>query len=145
MHKARGILNTIAAKLAPLETNGHVSNIEPSNAQPSDIFPNLVYSMGSETVERKITQNIQDRTLNINIDIFVDSKDTDIDAKFLAVREQVELALMADFTLSLPYVTEIQYEGQEVPSYFGDATTYAGGLRLNFSVKYRTDANNPSV
>lgn len=145
MHKVQSILDVIRDRLEPLKTDQVVQRIEPSSAQQPSKFPHLIYSMGTEDVSSEMNQSVQNRTLIVNIDILVDSKDTDLDRKTLVVREAVEKAILIDFNLALPFVIDVKFSGQQLPDYFGDATTYAGGTRISISVRYRTDPNNPSV
>ena len=145
MHKAQAILNAFKASLAPLITNNVVKVILPNNAQPAEVHPALIVRMGEEDVSARNMSNFDNRDLNIYIDIYVHSKNTDLDEQVLVIREEVEKAILANVQLGLPFVLNTEFNGQDAPDYQGDAELYAAAIRLNFVVKYRTQSNNPSL
>ena len=145
MHKAQAILNAIKSSVTPLVTGGVIELVLSNTAELPEQHPAIIIRMGEDDVVSRNMSNARDHDLNVYVDIYVHSKNTDLDEQVLAIREEAEKAILADEQLGLPFVLYIEFNGASNPEYSGDAELYSASVRLNFTVKYRVNKNNPSL
>lgn len=145
MHKVQSILEQIKTKLSDLQANKHVSEILDNTASIPIKFPCLIITMGDDDLISRQSSNISQHLLEVFIDIIIQTNTPAINSILLNIREQVEIALLTDHTIGLPFIINTEFTGQFAPEYTGDSEVYTGSMRMRFTFEYRTITNNPSV
>ena len=143
MHKSIVIRDRVASLLEPLETNATVREIT-KGARNANNYPSISVLIGSDDVANKNSAFIN-WELTVYTDIFIASKDEDVDALTQGVRKEIHKALLADYTLGLDFVTEVDPLGQQDPKHSDDSDVYTSFTRVAWLVRYRTSVADPSL
>lgn len=143
MHKSIVIRDKVASLLEPLETSGIVREIT-KGARNANNYPSISVLIGSDDVANKNSAFIN-WELTVYTDIFIASKDEDVDALTQGVRKEIHKALLADYTLGLDFVTEVDPLGQQEPKHSDDSDVYTSVTRVAWLVRYRTSVADPSL
>lgn len=143
MHKTIVIRNAIISSLEPLEISGTVREIT-RGARNANNYPSISVLIGSDDVANKNSAFIN-WELTVYTDIFIASKDEDVDALAQGVRKEIHKALLADYTLGLDFVTEVDPLGQQDPKHSDDSDVYTSVTRVAWLVRYRTSVADPSL
>ncbi len=143
MHKAIVVRDRVVSLLEPLETSGNVREIT-KGARNANNYPSISVLIGSDDVANKNSAFIN-WELTVYTDIFIASKDEDVDALTQGVRKEIHKALLADYTLGLDFVTEVDPLGQQDPKHSDDSDVYTSVTRVAWVVRYRTSVADPSL
>ena len=143
MHKAIVVRDKVASLLEPLETSGTVREIT-KGARHANDYPSISVLIGPDDVADKNSAFIN-WELTVYTDIFIASKDEDVDALTQGVRKEIHKALLADYTLGLDFVTEVDPLGQQDPKHSDDSDVYTSVTRVAWLVRYRTSVADPSL
>lgn len=143
MHKALSIRNAIIAKLESLVSNSVVKEVT-TGALNRREYPSISVSLGPDDRLTKSSAFI-DWDLNIYVDVYIASTDADVDTPTQQIRTEVHKALMADTTLGLGFVVEVEPLGQQEPQHSDASDLYTSVTRLPWSVRYRSNVADPSL
>lgn len=143
MHKAIVIRDRVASLLESLETSGIVREVT-KGARHANDYPSISVLIGSDDVANKNSAFIN-WELTVYTDIFIGSKDEDVDALTQDVRKEVHKSIMADYTLGLDFVTEVDPLGQQDPKHSDESDVYTSVTRVAWVVRYRTSVADPSL
>jgi hypothetical protein len=70
--------------------------------------------------------------------------EADVVAALLDLRKRSHIALMADRTLGLSFVSDVRYRGAAAPEIDADAENYGGRQETQWAVPYRMNLADPS-
>lgn len=143
MHKAIVVRDRVVSLLEPLETSGNVREIT-KGARHANDYPSISVLIGPDDVANKNSAFIN-WELTVYTDIFIASKDEDVDALTQDVRKEIHKVLLADYTLGLDFVTEIDPLGQQDPKHSDESDVYTSVTRVAWVVRYRTSVADPSL
>lgn len=143
MHKAIVVRDRVVSLLEPLETSGNVREIT-KGARHANDYPSISVLIGPDDVANKNSAFIN-WELTVYTDIFIASKDEDVDALTQDVRKEIHKVLLADYTLGLDFVTETDPLGQQDPKHSDDSDVYTSVTRVAWLVRYRTSVADPSL
>ncbi len=143
MHKSIVIRNAIVSLLGSLETSGVVKEIT-KGARLTNDHPSISVLIGSDDVANKNSAFIN-WELTVYTDIYISSSDEDVDALTQDVRKEVHKLIMADYTLGLAFVTEVDPLGQQDPKHSDESDLYTSVTRVAWLVRYRTNVADPSL
>lgn len=142
-HRAETIMDTVVTTVTGLTTTG--ARVERTRVRSVETVPALSIEQGSNDVnpERSAYPRIA-RDLNIKIIAHVKTN-TAPETQLNLISEEVVIALMADRTLGLSYVSDIELIGDDEPELTGDADQETGHLQMNFIVKYVHSWDDPGA
>ena len=143
MHKTIVIRNAIISSLEPLVADDTVKEIT-TGARHSHDYPSISVLIGPDDVANKNSAFIN-WELTVYTDITISSTDEDVDALAQNVRKEIHKALMADYTLGLDFVTEVDPIGQQEPKRSDDSDFYSSVTSVAWLVRYRTSVADPSL
>ncbi len=134
MLRAETILSTVETTITGLATTG--SNVIRANVRTVKTHPALTLSQGGDSVDvESSSYPLLYRSLDVNVLAHVKNNTTP-ETQLNLIREEVYLALMADRTLGLNYVIDINPTGVDQPEITGDADQIVGIMQMNFTVRY---------
>jgi len=139
-HKANQILAAIKSKLTGLLTTGQ--NIYQSRVYAIESLPAINLKMGADRPE-SIHNTQSDNELTILVEMFVKSDEPNIDSILLAIRKEIQIALMADETQGLPFVLITLPNGMSSPDVSADEQPTAFAT-VEYKVIYRSLLTDPS-
>lgn len=142
MHRAQAIRDAVVTKLQPLIALGVVSQVY-FGAEQADELPAIGVMLGDDTRQNRNSAFI-DWQLTVFTDILVGGTDADVDAIMLATRLNIHKAIMADTTLGLPYVIDVNPIGQQEPERSNEGDRYTSATRVSWQVTYRSSLTDPS-
>lgn len=139
-HRAETIISTVVTTVTGLTTTGN--NVARGRVRSVETHPALSVITGGDDVvlDRSNWPNIG-RELNVKIIIHV-KNNTTYETEINKIREEVYAALMADHTLGLGFVIDVQPTGDDEPELTGDADQIVGIQQMNFSVMYEHQHDN---
>jgi hypothetical protein len=145
-HKAEQVLVAFAGKVTGLTTTG--VNVQRSRVFPQDAaaLPSLSVLMGvdsptSDNDENAVLSHI-DSTLSIYVDIYV--QDKTLDTVLNLIRNEISVAIQADYKLGLSFVLNtIESETEEPELVVGNIRALSA--RMNWLVTYRRSRSDPGA
>jgi len=141
VHRAESIMVAVLAKIANLTTTG--TNVERSRVYPNNALPALTLEQGEDAVELQ-SMAFVDRQLDVRVIAHV-KKNTDFDTQLNQIREEVYIALKADYTQGLDFILDTVAVGDGEPEFSGEADKVIGRQVMNFLIKYRHSLTNPGA
>jgi len=144
-HRAESIMVAVLDKIDNLTTTG--TRVERGRVYPvdPDAGPALTLEMGPDVV---VLQNIAfiDRELTVHIIAHVKlTSSTEHETVLNTIREEVHIALRADYTQGLDYIKDTIPEGDDEPEASGDADKPTARQRMNWRIRYRHSVTNPGA
>ena len=140
-HRAESIMAAVETAITGLTTTG--ARVVRARVRTVENAPALSLEQGADDVNPELS-NYPKLARELNIKIFAHVKDNDTaDTNLNLIREEVFSAMMADRTLGLAYVVDVDLIGDDEPEFTGDSDQIVGRQQMNFVVKYRhswTDA-----
>jgi hypothetical protein len=142
-HRAETIAATITDLVTNLPTTG--DQVYRGRAAPIsvDILPAvLVYLEGDSPLAEYTT--LADRVLQVAIEGFARPAADEVDTVLNTIRREVTQALMADRTLGLGFVIDIN-EGEARYTLDGEADQGVGVVRTEWEIHYRRSITDPGA
>lgn len=131
----------IEAAITGLATTG--PNVVRGKVRTVETPPALSLEMGADDVNPETSSfPRKHRELNVKVFSFVKQNDNP-DTLLNTIRSEVYAAIMADTTLGLQYVIDVDLIGDDEPELSGEADQITGRQQMNYVVSYRhswTDA-----
>lgn len=135
MHRAELILEAVKTTLMGLEATG--ANVERGHVYPFDEWPGLSIEMG-EDLPRGETKSYayQDRALEVEVRGRLKAS-SNLETEANKIKAEVYNALMSDQTLSLSFVSFIEWAGDGKPEKSGEGEKKAISQVMNYVINYR--------
>lgn len=142
-HRAETIMAAVLTAVTGLTTTG--ARTERSRIRTVETAPALTVEMGADDVnpERSTYPRLH-RDLNVKIICYVKTN-TSPEAKLNLIRQEVYVAMMADRTLGLGYVVDVESIGDDEPEFTGEADQKTGRQQMNFVIKYTHSWTDPGA
>jgi len=112
---------------------------------PEGSTPALRVAMGADTIVEPWAHQLLDSDLDVTVEAFVHDSAANVETLFNQIRKEVNIALVADYTLGLAFVHAIVEIGARAPLLAGDMAKPAGSMELQYRVKYRRGLTDPSA
>ena len=144
-HRAESIMEAIVAAATGLTTTG--ANVYRARVYPLEIsdIPALLIWQGEDSAETELLGDEVISLLEVHIDAIVREPTTQIDTTLNKIREEVTVALMADYKLGLAYVAGIMEQSADEPELSGEGDSPIAQMRTNWNVTYQHSRTDPSV
>ena len=111
---------------------------------PAELTPALRVYMGADPIVDPWAQALLDSELEVFVEAHVHDSATNVETLLNQVRKEVNVALVADYTLGLAFVHAIVERGAARPVISGDMAKPAASMELSYLVKYRRSRLDPS-
>lgn len=135
MHRAETILEAVKTALTGLTTTG--TKVERGRVYPVEELPALSLEMGADNPNSESSNlAFQDRELDFVVTSYVKSS-TNTETLSNAIRAEVYAALMGNRTLSLSYVMDVSFNGDDKPQLSGESELRTSSQAMNYTVRYR--------
>ena len=112
MHKAKRILDAVTATLTGLPSTG--SSVQQSRAYALENLPALTVRLGAMETAQELS-SVTDSTVTIAIDIIVRGTADLLDDALLQSHAEIHAALLADPSLGLDFVVDVNPGGLSEP------------------------------
>lgn len=112
---------------------------------PESLTPALRVYMGADTIVEPWAQALLDSDIEVFVEAHVHDSATNVETLLNQIRKEVNLALVADYTLGLAFVHAIVERGAGRPALSGEMAKPAASLELGYLVKYRRSRLDPSA
>lgn len=144
-HRVESIMNAIVAASTGLTTTG--ANVFRATAYPVQVsdVPALLIWQGEDSTQTEMIGDEVISLLEVHIDAVVRESSAQIDTTLNLIREEITVALMADYTLGLVYVAGIMEQSADEPELSGDGDSPIAQMRTNWDVTYQHSRTDPSV
>lgn len=145
MHRAESILAVVITKLTGLTTTG--TNVFRGRvyAIPDANLPALAVYQGEDKVIGQYAQAKYDCELTVNVDAIVKTSATQVDTLLNTIREQVVIALQADYTQGLAYVLNTIEGDTSAPELSGEGDKPSASVRMEWKLHYRRSRTDPGA
>ncbi len=145
MHRVEAIIQTVVTKVTSLTTTG--TNVFRGRAYPTadGNLPGLLVYLGPDRVLQNLSQSFVDSEIALTIEARVKSASSQVDTLLNAIRSEVTVALLANYTQGLAYVLDTEEGDVAAPDISGSGDQPIGSLKMEWRVKYRRPFNNPEV
>lgn len=150
MHRALQIVGAVTAALranASLAAEVYSHRVRSLDELEQEL-PAVIVRMGADTPNTDSGQSslsFIDSMQEILVEgLTRGDSEQEIAETLLELRTQIHIALQADVTLGLSFVTDTRYAGADAPEISDAADRYSGRLVTRWSVLYRTAFTNPS-
>lgn len=139
-HRAETIMDTVLTLVTGLTTTG--ANTERGKVRTKHAFPSLSIEQGADNVapDRSSYPRIG-KDLHVKIMLHVKTNSSP-DTQLNLMREEVFAALMADRTLGLGFVSDVEPIGDAEPELSGESEQIVGRQEMTFVVKYSHQWDN---
>ena len=144
-HRAESIMDAVVAAVTGLTTTG--ANVNRARAYPLEVsgIPALLVWQGEDSTQTEMIGDEVISLLEVHIDAVVREPSAQIDTTLNLIREEITVALMADYTLGLVYVAGIMEQSADEPELSGDGDSPIAQMRTNWDVQYQRSRTDPSV
>ncbi len=145
-HKREQILDASIATLNSLATS-IVDKVVRGSDTPFALAVDKAISISAgtdEPVESSGWDAIYSNLI-LNIDIHVRSSSEQIDTLINEIRKQITIALFADLTQGLPFVSDLVEESASEPDLEGSGEMVSGSMRIRFKYLYNRSYSDPSL
>jgi len=134
MHRAESIMDAVNTAITGLTTT--TTRVVRARVRTIESAPALSLEQGGDDVNPD-SSNFPKvrRDLNVKIILHVKNNVT-YEQDLNTMRAEVFAAMMADRTLGLAYVIDVESMGDDEPEFTGDADQIVGRQQMNFVVKY---------
>lgn len=141
-HRAKQIFTALTSALTGLTTTGN--NIEQSRVWAVHQVPALTVRLGPMLTQETVGQ-LTDQNLTILVDIHVKAKQESIDDDVLLIHQEIWQAIMANYTLGLPFVIDTTMTELSEPVLSGDTERPGAKATLTIEVKFRHSLLDPGA
>jgi hypothetical protein len=144
-HRVETIMDTIVATLTGLTTTG--ANVYRGRAYPVEVskLPALIVWQGDDSATTELLIDEVTSRLQVAFDALAREPASQIETTLNLIREEVTVALMADYTLGLAYVEGIMETDAEEPLILDDGDAPAAQMRMNWTVDYHHGRTDPTA
>lgn len=144
-HRAESIMAAIVASVTGLTTTG--ANVYRARVYPVEVtgLPAIVVLQGEDNTQTELLADEVTSRLTVNLDAIAREPANQIDTTLNLIREEITVALMADYTLGLAYVEGIMEQIAEEPDILGDGDAPMAQMRTVWDVTYHHGRTNPAV
>jgi hypothetical protein len=144
-HRAEQVLAAVTTRVTGLTTSG--ANVDRGRDMeiPAEKTPALRVYMGQDSIVDPWAQSLLDSEIEVGIQAVVHDSATNVETLLNRMRKEVNVALVADFTLGLAFVHAIVEIGATRPQLSGELAKPAGQMDLLYRVKYRRSVADPSA
>lgn len=142
MHRAERILDSVVAILAAAGISAGKHRV--LSYDPEMELPAVSVRMGPDAPPGESNIPVIDSELSIVI-AAIESKDTEADtvSALMTLRSSVHVALMADRTLGLAFVSDTRYGGAAAPELETVGNKIAGRMEMSWTIPYRMNLASP--
>ena len=133
-HRAESILEAVKTTLTGLTTTG--LNVQRGRYYDLTTLPALVIEKGSDNTATERNTAFQDRNLDISITSAIEQAGS-VEGTLNQIAAEIYAAMMADITLGLDYVIDVQFTGDSTPSIEVGGDLPIGFMETSFMVSYR--------
>jgi len=144
-HRAESIVTTLVATLTGLTTTG--ARVYRGRAYPLQDaqYPALLIYLGQDELQADYSQEKYDSLLTVWVEARVKTVASQVDTVLNTIREEVTVALQADYTQGLGYVIDTREGDAAEPELGGDGNQPTGALRMQWQFLYRRSRTNPGA
>lgn len=144
-HRAESIIDTVKTRVTGLTTTG--SNVFRGRVYPAQAseLPGLWLYLGPDEPQADYSQDLIDSLLTVHIEAAVKSPTAQIDTELNKIREEVTIALQADYTQGLAYVIDTLEGEVAEPELSGEGEQPVGVLRMTWQFLYRRSRTDPGA
>ena len=145
MHKAEQILDAVVANLTGLATTG--DNIKRGRVAPLDDAKTAaisVYTGPDVPVNDSGWHEIQS-VLTVYVDCHAKSNDEQIDQILNRIREEITVAMWADYQQGLSFIEGMNEDDAEAPDIDGEGGYVTGRMRTTWIFTYTRNRFDPSI
>lgn len=143
--KVEQIVAAVQTTVTGLTTTGAQVDRGRADDIPSELMPCLRVAMGDDKLEDPYLPALIDAVLDVSVFAHAHDSATNIETLLNKIRGEVTVALLANRTLGLGFVIGIFEVGARKPELAGDLAKPAGRMEIQFQVRYRRSANDPSA
>jgi len=140
-HRAKDIIDAIKTVLTGLNTTGQ--DVKVSRAFPSGTFPNLTIYPGQNTIRQNLSNAIMIRELVVRVAIQVNGNPDLLDDQILQIEAEIWRAIMADTTLGLNFIDDIDPLGLGEPDLSNGDEVPTAVVESSWRVVYRHSVSDP--
>lgn len=143
-HKAESAVVAVVGKVTGLATTG--SRVYRGRSYPvaSDAFPCLLVYQGPERIVQRQLADYVDAEITVYIEARVRSTAGTLETQLNAIREEITVALMADYTQGVGIIDTIE-DDTDQPELSGEGEQPVGTLRTSWRLYYRRTRTNPGA
>ncbi len=144
-HRAESIIDAVKTAVTGLTTTG--ANVYRGRLTPiaANVNDALKVYLGGDDFIQDLSQTLQDWELTIYIDSYTRSPTAQIDTQLNKIREEVTIALNANYTQGLAYVLNTEEGNADAPELSGEAAQASGSMRMAWKFRYRRSRTNPGA
>lgn len=145
MHRAESVMAAVVTKVTGLTTTG--ANVYRGKSTPiaEGVNNALRVYMGEDTMLGEYSHSLMDWELTVYVESFARSPTAQIDTQLNLIREQVTIALQADYTQGLGYVITTTEGDADEPELSAEGAQAMGTQRLTWKIHYRRSRTNPGA
>lgn len=145
MHRAESVIATVVTKITGLTTTG--ANVYRGKATPiAESVSNAIrVYMGEDNMLGEYSHLLMDWQLTVYVESFAKSPTAQIDTQLNLIREQVTIALQADYTQGLAYVLNTIEGDAGEPELSAEGAQAMATQRLEWKFHYRRQRTNPGA
>lgn len=144
-HRAEQIMAAVQTLVTGLTTSGARVDRGRAAEIPVDDTPALRVALGQDIIVDPWAHDLLDSDLDVHIEAHAYGTATNIETLLNLMREEVNIALMANYTLGLAFVHSIVEVGAGRPGLEGEMAKPAGAMELHYRVRYRRSRTNPGA
>jgi len=144
-HRVEQILAAVTALVTGLATSGANVDRGRDSEIPAEKTPALRVYLGQDLIVDPWAQSLLDSEVEVGIQAAVHDSATNVETLLNRMRKEVNIALVADFTLGLAFVQAIVEVGAARPQLSGELAKPAASMDLLYRVKYRRSRTDPSA
>ena len=144
-HRAESIIVAVLATVTGLVTTGANVNRGRTSKRAVTVANALDVNLGGDEFIQDLSQTLQDWELTVTIDSYTKSPTAQIDTQLNKIREEVTVALNANYTQGLAYVLNTAEGDAGAPEVSGEGEQASGGQRMAWKFRYRRSRTNPGA
>ena len=144
-HRAESIVSAVVTTVTGLTTTG--SNVYRGRMTPiaADVSNALRVYLGEDSLLGEYSQAKMDWELTILIESFAKSPTAQIDTRLNTIREEVTIALQADYTQGLAYVINTLEGNAARPEFSAEGEQAMGSQVMEWKIHYRRSRTDPGA
>lgn len=144
-HRAESVVARVVTNVTGLTTTG--SNVYRGKLTPiaETVSNALRVYLGEDKMLGEYSQSLMDWELTVYVESFAKSPTAQIDTQLNLIREQVTIALQADYTQGLAYVLNTIEGDAAEPELSAEGAQAMGSQRLEWKIHYRRSRTNPGA
>ena len=144
-HRAESIIEAVKTNVTGLTTTGTRVFRGRVYALADTELPALCVYLGPDKIIGQYSHAKYDCELTINIEAVVKSSTVQVDTTLNLIREQVAIALQADYTQGLAYVLNTIEGDADAPELSGEGEKQSAALKMEWKFHYRRSRTNPGA